>query len=127
MAESPDAHKHPLIHAKEAMDTNRIMATTAGIYHSGLFVFMSPLSGLSPLLNCVLTQFGSIMFSACGLGRKMIGCVPPSGTFQGCVVESSMSGLASLATNDSFMTPVPSLRNHKATEQHAALIGKQPV
>ncbi|MED6233161.1 hypothetical protein ATANTOWER_007701 [Ataeniobius toweri] len=120
MAGSSDVHKHLLTHTKEIMDTNKNMATTAGIYHSGLFVFMSPLPRLSPLLNCVLTLW---VDNAPRLWprRKVIGSVPPSGTFEGCVVESSVSGLASHATNDSFMTPVPSLRDHKATKQHATL------
>lgn len=65
-AEQLHAHTHEHTHTYSAhsqitIDTDRNMANTAGIYHSGLFVFMSPLSGLSPLLNCVLTHFGSIM------------------------------------------------------------------
>lgn len=57
---------HTLSRNKKKKNANqkRNMANTAGIYHSRLFVFMSPLPGLSPLLNCVLTHFGSIMLSA---------------------------------------------------------------
>lgn len=134
MGVSPDAHTY-IEHFRITTDTNRNMPNTAGIYHSRLFVFMSPLSGPSLLLNCVLTHYKSIMLSDCGHKGKcnmMCECV--------CGVQytsfrdiwavghqSSMSGLASHTTNGSFMTSVSSLRDHNAIKQHATLNRKQPM
>lgn len=137
MAVSPDAHTY-IEHFRITTGTNRNTPNTA-IYHSRLFVFMSPLSGPSLLLNCVLTHCKSIMLSDCGHKGK---CNMMCDWVCVCVFgvqytsfwdiwavrhQSSMSGLASHTTNGSFMTSVSSLRDHNAIKQHATLNRKQPV
>ncbi len=113
------AHTHAHTHVQITIHTNRNMANTAGIYHSRLFVFMSPLSGPSPLLNCVLRHFGSIMLPL-PVARKEseMGCVCVVSVCVQCTLfrdiwavchPSSMSGLASHTTNGSFMISAPSL------------------
>lgn len=115
-----------IAHYGVSKDTNRNMASPAGIYLRGPFMFMIPLPGLSPLLNCVLTHFGSIMLFACGEESKCDrtrDCAASSplcsGTFEQSIAHSSMSGLASHSTNDSFMTSVPSIRDRGTIKQHA--------
>lgn len=83
-------------------------------------MFMSPLSSLSALLDCVLTLFGSIMLLACGHEEKCNGtCVWCLSSAVVVVQRVTKSGLALHTTMVLFMTSFPCLGDQNAIKQQA--------